>query len=178
MASKQEERLERIENALLLLAGGAVGRAGIGGTLRAGGRLAARTPVATGAALGLGALQTEAGQELLDLAEERGRRDRLAAERAVQDLLFGTKEKIVRSSKKKKSKFNSAVSAGMKSLKASASYGKKGVISNAKAAFKTATKAASARAAGKKMPKSGPSRVAYKAAKKVYTDEILRRKKK
>ena len=79
---------------------------------------------------------------------------------------------------KKKSTFNRAVSAGLKALKGSTSYGKKGVISNAKAAFRTATKAASARSKGNKMPKSGPSKVAYKAAKTVYTDEILRRKMK
>ena len=76
---------------------------------------------------------------------------------------------------KKKSTFNRAVSAGLKALKGSTSYGKRGVISNAKAAFRTATKAASARSKGKKMPKSGPAKVAYKAAKGVYTDEILRR---
>ena len=79
---------------------------------------------------------------------------------------------------KKKSTFNRAVSAGLKALKGSTSYGKRGVISNAKAAFRTATKAASARSKGKKMPKSGPAKVAYKAAKGVYTDEILRRKMK
>ena len=87
-------------------------------------------------------------------------------------------EKKARAKPKKKSKFNQAVSSGLKALKASASYGKKGVISNSKAAFKTATKAASARLKGKKMPKSGPSRIAYKATKGVYTDEILRRKMK
>ena len=79
---------------------------------------------------------------------------------------------------RKKSTFNRAVSAGLKALKGSTSYGKRGVLSNAKAAFKTATKAASARSQGKKMPKSGPAKVAYKAAKGVYTDEILRRKMK
>jgi len=77
--------------------------------------------------------------------------------------------------KKTPNRFSKAVSKSMKALKASSSYGKKGVLSNAKAAFKTATKAASARRQGKKMPKSGPSRIAYKAAKGVYTDEILRR---
>ena len=90
----------------------------------------------------------------------------------------GGVERKARAPAKKKSRFNKAVSAGLKALKGSASYGKKGVISNAKAAFRTATKAASARSKGKKMPKSGPSRVAYKAAKGVYTDEILRRKMK
>jgi len=87
-------------------------------------------------------------------------------------------ERKARAKPKKKSRFNKAVSSGLKALKSSASYGKKGTISNAKAAFKTATKAASARLKGKKMPKSGPSKIAYKAAKNVYTDEILRRKMK
>ena len=90
----------------------------------------------------------------------------------------GGVERKARAPPKKKSRFNKAVSAGLKALKGSASYGKKGVISNAKAAFRTATKAASARSKGNKMPKSGPSKVAYKAAKTVYTDEILRRKMK
>ena len=75
-------------------------------------------------------------------------------------------------------RFSKAVSKGMKALKASKSYGKKGIISNAKAAFRVSTKAASRRAKGLKMPKSGPSKIAYKAAKTVYTDEILRRKMK
>ena len=83
-----------------------------------------------------------------------------------------------RITKRKKSTFNKAVSAGLKALKGSTSYGKKGAISNAKAAFKTATKAASSRLKGKKAPKKGPARTAYMAAKKVYTDEILRRKMK
>ncbi len=87
-------------------------------------------------------------------------------------------ERTARAKPKKKSKFNRAVSSGLKALKSSASYGKKGVISNSKAAFKTATKQASAAFRGKKAPKSGPGKVAYTAAKKVYKDEILRRKMK
>jgi hypothetical protein len=80
--------------------------------------------------------------------------------------------------KKTPNKFSKAVGKAMRALKSSKSYGKKGVLSNAKAAFKVSTKAASARAKGRKMPKSGPSKIAYKAAKTVYTDEILRRKMK
>jgi len=75
-------------------------------------------------------------------------------------------------------RFSKAVGKGMRALKSSKFYGKKGVLSNAKTAFKVSTKAASARLQGKKMPKSGPSKIAYKAAKGVYTDEILRRKMK
>ena len=87
-------------------------------------------------------------------------------------------ERKARAKPKKKSAFNKAVSSGLKAIKASTSYGKKGVISNAKKAFTVATKQASAAFRGKKKPKSGPSKVAYTAAKKVYKDEILRRKMK
>ena len=87
-------------------------------------------------------------------------------------------EKKARAKPKKKSAFNKAVSSGLKAIKASTSYGKKGTISNAKKAFTVATKQASAAFRGKKKPKSGPSKVAYTAAKKVYKDEILRRKMK
>ena len=94
---------------------------------------------------------------------------------------FSTPAKVERAAKakpKKKSAFNKAVSSGLKAIKASASYGKKGTISNAKKAFRVATKQASAAFRGKKKPKSGPSKIAYTAAKKVYKDEILRRKMK
>lgn len=177
MAKGDKERFERIENALLVLAGGTVGRMGVGRTAAA----AAKIPgfgYAAGYGLGRLALETPQGQELLADAEERGRQDRLRVERFMQDLQYGTKEKVKRSAKKRATSFNKAVSSGIKGLKASASYGKRGVLSNAKAAFRTATKAASARLKGKKMPKSGPARVAYKAVKGVYTDEILRRRMK
>ena len=177
MAKKDDERLERIENALIALAGVGVGKAGIGRTAAT----VARSPFfgpAAGLGLGAFALESPQGQELLAAAEERGRQDRLRVERAIQDLTAGTAEKAKRAGKKKRTQFNKAVSASMKNLKKSASYGKRGVISNAKAAFKTATKAAANRLKGKKAPKSGPAKVAYLGAKKVYTDEILRRKKK
>ena len=51
----------------------------------------AYSPVATGAALGLGALQTQPGQQLLDLAEERGRMDRIRFEQALTDLTVKVK---------------------------------------------------------------------------------------
>ena len=79
---------------------------------------------------------------------------------------------------KKKSRFNTGVSKALKSIKASTAFGKKGTINNAKKAFSAATKAVSARAKGQKAPKSLAGKVAYKAAKTVYTDEILRRKMK
>ena len=63
-------------------------------------------------------------------------------------------------SKRKKaiSQFNKAVKKGMKIVKASTSYGKKGVINAPKKAFKAVVSAASAVNKGKKMPKSGLKR--------------------
>lgn len=99
-------------------------------------------------------------------------------------MAFSTPAKVEAAAKqpkakpKKKSTFNKMVSSGVKAIKASTSYGKKGTISNAKGAFKTATQAASKAIRGKKAPKSGPAKVAYTASKKIYRDEILRRKMK
>lgn len=116
--------------------------------------LAAANPALTGAALGLGALQTQPGQDLLEAAAERGRMDRIRFEQALTDLTVGTKKK----SAKAKSKFNKAVSAGMKVAKASTSYGKKGVLNSPKKAFSVVTKTASAINKGKKLAKSGIKR--------------------
>jgi len=112
-------------------------------------------PGAIGAGLGYAALQTDPGQQLLAMAEERGRQDRLRLERYVQDTL--ALAPIRR--KKRMSKFNAAVKKGMSIMKQSTSYGKKGVISSPKKAFSAVTKAVSkvnkALKAGKKKPKSG-----------------------
>ena len=150
------------------------------GTTRAAARtlvsLAARTatpvvsaaapalPFAAGAALGYGALQTDPGQALLAAAAERGRQDRLRLERFVQDTLATTEYKA----KRKKSAFNAAVSAGMKAVKASPSYGKKGVISNAKKAFAMVTKVASGMRKGRKAPRRGIRFKVFKAMKPKY----------
>ena len=108
----------------------------------------------TGTALGLGALQTQPGQQLLDLAEERGRMDRIRFEQALTDLTIGVKKRKIKAS----SKFNKMVSAGMKTMKASASYGKKGTISNSKKAFAKVTTTASKILKGGKTAKSGITR--------------------
>ena len=121
---------------------------------RAAPAVAGFNPALTGAALGLGALQTQPGQQLLDLAEERGRMDRIRFEQALTDLTVGVKKSTTR----KKSKFNKMVSAGMKSVKASTSYGKKGIVNAPKKAFKAVVSAASAVNRGKKLPKSGIKR--------------------
>ena len=123
----------------------------------------AYSPVATGTALGLGALQTQPGQQLLDLAEERGRMDRIRFEQALTDLTVGVKKSKART----KSKFNKMVSAGMKAVKASTSYGKKGTVSNAKKAFSVVTKAASAVTKGHKLPKSGIKRKIMNIMRKI-----------
>ena len=120
------------------------------------------TPVAVGAGLGYAALQTDPGQELLAAAAERGRQDRLRLERYIQDTLaLGAEKK-----KRKKSTFNQQVKAGMKAVKASTKFGKKGTISNAKRAFSAVTKIASRVRKGKKVSRKGYSGVIARAVKK------------
>jgi len=121
-------------------------------------------PYAAGTAIGLGALQTQPGQQLLESAEEGGRRSRIALENAIAQL---TQVTIPKAMKRKKSKFNKMVSAGMKTLKASPSYGKKGTVSNAKKAFSVVTKAASAVSKGHKLPKSGIKRTIMSAMRRI-----------
>ena len=69
--------------------------------------------------------------------------------------------------KRPKSKFNKAVSAGMKVVKASTSYGKKGTINNAKKAFSAVTKTASRINKGGKVAKSGITRKLGLAMRKI-----------
>ena len=63
------------------------------------------------------------------------------------------------------SKFNKAVSAGMKAVKKSTSYGKRGIIKPAKKAFALVTKLASAKKKKRKAPKSGIRRKIWNAMK-------------
>ena len=111
-------------------------------------------PYLAGTALGLGALQTQPGQQLLDIAAERGRMDRIRFEQALTDLTVGVGKTKTRT----KSKFNNMVSKGMSTIKASTTYGKKGVINAPKKAFKAVVAAASAVSRGKTVPKSGLKR--------------------
>ena len=128
-----------------------VARAGTGLATRA----ALANPALTGAALGLGALQTERGQQLLDLAAERGRADRIRFNEALDTL---TQTTLPKAKKRTKSKFNRMVSVGMKTVKASTSYGKKGTINNSKKAFKVVTSTASKILKGGKVATSGIKR--------------------
>ena len=67
--------------------------------------------------------------------------------------------------KKKKSKFNRAVSKGMSAVKMSKFYGKKGTINNAKRAFSAVTKVASKVNAGKKVSAKGVTGTIKRAIK-------------
>jgi len=67
--------------------------------------------------------------------------------------------------KRKPSAFNRAVSAGMKAIKKSTSYGKRGTIKPAKKAFALVTKLAAAKKKKKKAPKSGIRRRIWNAMK-------------
>ena len=118
-------------------------------------RAALANPAVTGAALGLGALQTETGQDLLDRAAERGRQDRILFDDALRKLTSMT---IPKAKKRTKSRFNKMVSVGMKTVKASASYGKKGTINNTQKAFKAVTSTASKVLKGGKVASSGIKR--------------------
>jgi len=66
---------------------------------------------------------------------------------------------------RKPSAFNRAVSAGMKAIKKSTSYGKKGTIRPARKAFALVTKLAAAKKKKKKAPKSGIRRRIWNAMK-------------
>ena len=76
-------------------------------------------------------------------------------------------EGITKGRKRKKTKFNQAVSKGMSIVKDSVSFGKKGTINNAKKAFSTVTKVASGVSKGRKAPKSGIRRKLHTAMSKI-----------
>jgi len=67
--------------------------------------------------------------------------------------------------KRKPSKFNLAVKAGMRAVKGSTSYGGKGKIKPAKKAFSVVVKLASAKKKKKKAPKNGIRRKIWNAMK-------------
>jgi len=68
--------------------------------------------------------------------------------------------------KRKKSKFNRAVSAGMKAIKGSKYYGKKGTFNNSRKAFSAVTKIASKLRRGVKVSRTGSSGVIARAMPK------------
>ena len=136
----------------------------------------AANPLVAGAALGLGALATPPGQQLLDAAAVRGAADRIAAQQAIDEAVFRATvlpgrqlETAVTSPvfkpavKRKVSKYSRAIKAGMAAVKASKFNGKKGTISNAKTTFAKVNKVASAVNKGKKVASKGITGVIKRA---------------
>jgi hypothetical protein len=115
-------------------------------------------PYVAGTALGYGALQTEMGQDLLAASAQSGHDTRRAIDMKLFNIQALGEEKIKRGGQRTKSKFNSAVAKGMKAVKTSTSYGKKGVISAPKKAFAAvvgvASKLNKAKKSGTKLPKA------------------------
>lgn len=87
------------------------------------------------------------------------------ATEAAREVLVEIPEKT---RKKRKTKFNKAVSAGMKAVKQSTSYGKKGTINNAKKAFSAVNKVASKLNKGQKVSTKGPTGVIKRAISKFF----------
>jgi hypothetical protein len=88
-----------------------------------------------------------------------GRQAVSGPEQVLETLLVPTKRK------KAMTKFNKAVKAGMKIVRSSSSYGKKGTISNSKKAFAAVTKSVSKARKGAKLPKKGVLRKVQSHAK-------------
>jgi len=80
---------------------------------------------------------------------------------AISTALVPTKRK------KAMTKFNRAVKEGMKIVRSSSSYGKKGTISNSKKAFAAVTKSVSKARKGGKLPKKGVLRKVQSKAKSI-----------
>jgi len=74
---------------------------------------------------------------------------------------------LQKSGKRSRSKFNKAVSAGMKAVRSSKSYGKKGTINNAKRAFSAVTKVASKVNRGKKVSAKGVTGTIARAVRRI-----------
>ena len=160
------------------------GRVATRTVLPAAASLAAANPITAGTALGLGALATPPGQALLQSAEERGAADRIRAQQAVDLWVY---ENITRPAemgagiatspqfasavksraRKKVSKYNRAVKAGMAAVKSSKFSGKKGTISNAKTAFRQVNRVASAVNRGKKVSAKGVTGTIARAVRKI-----------
>lgn len=84
---------------------------------------------------------------------------------AAQEILIDRPERV---RKKRRTTFNKAVSAGMKAIKQSTSYGKKGTINNAKKAFSAVNKVASKLNKGQKVSTKGPTGVIKRAISKFF----------
>ena len=88
----------------------------------------------------------------------------LRPEDRIMDELLST-ALVPKKRKKAMTKFNKAVKEGMKIVRSSSSYGKKGTISNSKKAFAAVTKSVSKARKGAKLPKKGVLRSVQSKAK-------------
>ena len=145
------------------------GAAGVGrAALGAGATFARRNPVA---ATGLGALALQQAGVFDPIEEEIRARVDDAVGRAMAPVQLAQTDLAktgVRSiAKRKVSKYSRAVKAGMAAVKKSKFGGKPGKISNAKKAFATVNKVASAVNKGKKVAKTGLRGVAARAIRRI-----------
>ena len=156
----------------VLPAAASVARTGLGAS-----RLVMTNPYLLGAtAIYVGVTERERIAELLNQGYEITRSEivpgpeeyfmeRLPGRQAERDYSGGRSFGVLptQTTKKRPSTFNKAVSAGMKAVKKSTSYGGKGKIKPAKKAFSCVTKMAAAKKKKKKAPKSGIRRVIWNA---------------
>jgi len=121
---------------------------------RAVGTVARRSPWIVGGAVGL-----ELARNAPELYEE------------VVDRFEGAQEAVgippEKRVKKKLSKFNKAIKAGMAAVKKSRSFGKPGSFNNSKKAFATVTKVASGLNKGRKAPRKGIRGTIARAMKRI-----------
>jgi len=152
----------------------------VGGAAFGASRILMTNPYVLGAtAIYVGVTERERIKQLLDQGYEIVREEVappvsqflqeqvFTPEAAVRARQVGTIQQptFVRKITRGASKFNKAVSAGMKAVKTSTSYGGKGKIKPAKKAFTLVTKLASAKKKKKKAPKSGIRRRIWNAMK-------------
>ena len=123
--------------------------------------LARVNPYASAALLGYGAYEAGLLDPIIDPAQE-----------AIEDRVVPLKK----TTRKRKSQFNKAVSEGMKIVRKSTSYGKKGTINNSKKAFSAVTKTVSKARRGLKSPTKGVLRKVFSNARKRMLSEISRKK--
>ena len=89
----------------------------------------------------------------------------MQAVEAIDEVIVQAPE---RRRKKRRTQFNKAVSEGMKAVKKSTSYGKKGTINNARKAFTAVTKVASKLNKGQKVGAKGPTGVIKRAISRFF----------
>ena len=112
-------------------------------------------------------------------AEAFTQRTPIGIQRPEDILLAQALETVIVPTKRKKAmtKFNRAVKEGMKIVRSSTSYGKKGTISNPKKAFSAVTKSVSKARKGGKLSAKGVLRKVQQKAKQILGKEVRRRKK-